>query len=167
MLPESESDFRLVNTRTYSTIGRLRESHRFLRGLCAWMCFKTKYLEIERPPRFAGESKSPTMSFFGVFGVVSKAILAQSAQLLAWISNLGLSLSALSIFSLFQMIMFWDIFRVPFAGFGSSICVMALGFSWIMFAIGILTQYLGLIFEEVKHRPLYLVIEISNGLEIH
>jgi glycosyltransferase involved in cell wall biosynthesis len=167
MLPESVSDFRLVNKRTYSAIRRLRESHRFLRGLGAWVGFKTTHIEIERPPRFAGESKWLGMSFFRVVGVASKSILAYSAQPLAWVSIVGLSMSALSIFGLFLLVIFWVIFGVPFAGFGSLIGVIVLGFSLTMFAIGILAQYLGLIYEEVKQRPLYLVTETSKGLEIH
>ena len=167
LLPESVSDFRLVNKRTYTAIRRLRESHRFLRGLGAWVGFKTTHIEIERPPRFAGESKWLGMSFFRVFGVASKSILAYSAQPLAWISILGLSMSTMSIIGLFLLIIFWVVFGVPFAGFGSLIGVMVLGFSLVMFAIGILAQYLGLIYEEVKRRPLYLVTETSNGLEIH
>jgi dolichol-phosphate mannosyltransferase len=167
MLPESVSDFRLVNKRTYAAIRRLRESHRFLRGIGAWVGFKTSQIEIERPPRFAGESKWLGMSFFRVVGVASKSILAYSAQPLAWVSFLGLSMSALSIFSLFLLIIFWVVFGVPFAGFGSLIGVMVLGFSLTMFAIGILAQYLGLIYEEVKQRPLYLVTETSRHLEIH
>jgi len=167
MLPESVSDFRLVNKRTYTAIRRLRESHRFLRGIGAWVGFKTSQIEIERPPRFAGESKWLGMSFFRVVGVASKSILAYSAQPLAWVSFLGLSMSVLSIFSLFLLIIFWVVFGVPFAGFGSLIGVMVLGFSLTMFAIGILAQYLGLIYEEVKQRPLYLVTETSRHLEIH
>ena len=167
MLPESVSDFRLVNKRTYSAIRRLRESHRFLRGLGAWVGFKTTYIEIERPPRFAGESKWLGMSFFRVIGVASKSILAYSAQPLAWVSIVGLSMSVLSIFGLFLLVIFWIAFGVPFAGFGTLIGVIVLGFSFTMFAIGILAQYLGLIYEEVKQRPLYLVTETSKGLEIH
>jgi dolichol-phosphate mannosyltransferase len=107
------------------------------------------------------------MSFFRVVGVASKSILGYSAQPLAWVSFLGLSMSVLSIFSLFLLIIFWVVFGVPFAGFGSLIGVMVLGFSLTMFAIGILAQYLGLIYEEVKQRPLYLVTETSRHLEIH
>jgi polyisoprenyl-phosphate glycosyltransferase len=167
MLPESVSDFRLVNKRTYTAIRRLRESHRFLRGIGAWVGFKTSHIEIERPPRFAGESKWLGMSFFRVVGVASKSILAYSAQPLAWVSFLGLFMSVLSILALLLLIVFWVVFGVPFAGFGSLIGVMVLGFSLTMFAIGILAQYLGLIYEEVKQRPLYLVTESSGHLEIH
>lgn len=164
MLPESVSDFRLVNKRTYEAIRRLRESHRFLRGLGAWVGFRTSHIEIERPPRFAGESKWLGMSFFRVVGVASKSILAYSAQPLAWVSILGLSMSILSIFGLFLLVIFWIVFGVPFAGFGSLVGVVVLGFSLTMFSIGILAQYLGLIYEEVKQRPLYLVTETSTLL---
>jgi dolichol-phosphate mannosyltransferase len=167
MLPESVSDFRLVNKRTYSAIRRLRESHRFLRGLGAWVGFKTTHIEITRPPRFAGESKWLGMSFFKVVGVASRSIMAYSAQPLAWVSVLGLSMSIISIFSLFLLVFLWIAFGVPFAGFGSLIGVIVLGFSITMFSIGILAQYLGLIYEEVKQRPLYLVTETSRPLEIH
>jgi dolichol-phosphate mannosyltransferase len=167
MLPESVSDFRLVNKRTYSAIRRLRESHRFLRGLGAWVGFKTTHIEIERPPRFAGESKWLGMSFFRVVGVASRSILAYSAQPLAWVSVLGLSLSILSIFGLSVLAIFWILFGVPFAGFGTLVGVVVLGFSLTMLCIGILAQYMGLIYEEVKHRPLYIVTETSKPLEIH
>ena len=164
MLPESVSDFRLLNRRTYSAIRQLRESHRFLRGLGAWVGFNTTYIEIERPPRFAGSSKWLGMSFFRVIGVASKSILAYSAQPLAWVSVLGLTLSILSILGLIALAIFWVFFGVPFAGFGSLIGVTVLGFSLTMLCIGILAQYMGLIYEEVKRRPLYLVTETSQPL---
>jgi dolichol-phosphate mannosyltransferase len=167
MLPESVSDFRLVNKRTYSAIRQLRESHRFLRGLGAWVGFRTTQIEIERPPRFAGESKWLGMSFFKVIGLASKSILAYSAQPLAWVSALGLIMSIFSILSLIILAIFWISIGVPFAGFGSLIGVSVLGFSLIMLCIGILAQYIGLIYEEVKQRPLYLVTETSKPLQIH
>jgi dolichol-phosphate mannosyltransferase len=167
MLPESVSDFRLVNKRTYTAIRRLRESHRFLRGIGAWVGFKTTHIEIDRPPRFAGESKWLGMSFFRVVGVASKSILAYSAQPLAWVSVLGLSMSVFSILGLIVLSIFWIVFGVPFAGFGTLVGVIVLGFSLTMLCIGILAQYLGLIYEEVKQRPLYIVTETTNPLEIH
>ena len=167
MLPESVSDFRLLNRRTYSAIRQLRESHRFLRGLGAWVGFKTTHIEIERPPRFAGRSKWLGMSIFRVVGIASKSILAYSAQPLAWVSVLGLTLSIISIIGLVALAAFWILYGVPFAGFGSLIGVMVLGFSLTMLCIGILAQYVGLIYEEVKRRPLYLVTETSKPLQIH
>jgi hypothetical protein len=112
MLPESVSDFRLLNRRTYSAIRQLRESHRFLRGLGAWVGFKTTHIEIERPPRFAGRSKWLGMSIFRVVGIASKSILAYSAQPLAWVSVLGLTLSIISVIGLVALAAFWILFGV-------------------------------------------------------
>jgi dolichol-phosphate mannosyltransferase len=159
MLPESVSDFRLVNKRTYEAIRRMRESHRFLRGLGAWVGFKTTYIEMERPERFAGESKWLGMSIFGVIAQASRSILAYSAKPLAWVSALGITLSIGSIVIMSGLAVFWIIQGVPFAGFGSLIGVTVLGFSLTMLCIGVLAQYLGLIYEEVKNRPLYLITE--------
>lgn len=167
MLPESVSDFRLLNRRTYSAIRQLRESHRFLRGLGAWVGFNTTYIDIERPPRFAGKSKWLGMSIFRIVGIASKSILAYSAVPLAWVSVLGLALSVISIIGLIVLASFWLLFGVPFAGFGSLIGVTVLGFSLTMLCIGILAQYVGLIYEEVKRRPLYLITETSKPLQVH
>jgi dolichol-phosphate mannosyltransferase len=167
LLPESVSDFRLVNRRTYVAIRRLRESHRFLRGIGAWVGFRTSVIEIDRPVRFAGESKWLGMSFFAVLGIASRSILAYSAKPLAWLSILGISMSVVSVVSLILLVIYWLTFGVPFAGFGSLITVIIFGFSLIMLSIGILAQYLGLVYEEVKQRPLYLVTEMTQPLEIH
>jgi dolichol-phosphate mannosyltransferase len=93
--------------------------------------------------------------------------LAYSAKPLAWVSVLGLSLSVFSILGLILLAVFWLVFGVPFAGFGSLIGVVVLGFSLTMLCMGILAQYVGLIYEEVKRRPLYLITETSKPLEIH
>ena len=162
MLPESVSDFRLVNRRTYEAIRRLRESHRFLRGLGAWVGFKTTNIEMERPPRFAGESKWMGMSTFGITTQAIRSIFAYSSTPLTWISSLGIFLSIGSIMAIVGLAIFWLVSGVPFPGFGSIIGVIVLGFSITMLCIGILAQYLGLIYEEVKNRPLYLVTEESK-----
>ncbi len=159
MLPESVSDFRLVNKSTYEAIRRLRESHRFLRGLSSWVGFKTTEIELERPPRFAGESKWLGVSLFGVIAYASRSILAYSATPLLWVSALGILLSIFSFVSVVGLAIFWLISGVPFAGFGSIISLIFLGFSLTMLGIGILAQYVGLVYEEVKQRPLYIVAE--------
>ncbi|MEI9907406.1 MAG: hypothetical protein WDO06_05465 [Actinomycetota bacterium] len=155
------SDFRLVNKKTYEAIRRLRENHRFLRGLGSWVGFKTTEIELERPARFAGESKWLGMSLFAVIAHASRSILAYSATPLLWVSVLGIFLSIFSVFAVFGLAIFWIISGVPFAGFGSIISLIFLGFSLTMLCIGILAQYLGLIYEEVKQRPLYILTETT------
>ena len=162
MLPESVSDFRLVNKRTYQAIRRLRESHRFLRGIGSWVGFKTEYIEIDRPERFGGESKWINMSIIKIIGQASRSIFAYSATPLMFISTLGVFLSVISFIGVVISSVFWITNSVPFAGYGSIIGLVALGFSLTMMSIGILAQYVGLIYEEVKQRPLYIVSERNN-----
>lgn len=162
MLPESVSDFRLVNKRTYQAIRRLRESHRFLRGIGSWVGFKTEYIEIDRPERFGGESKWVNMSIIKIIGQASRSIFAYSATPLMFISTLGVFLSVISFIGVVVSSVFWITNSVPFAGYGSIIGLVALGFSLTMMSIGTLAQYVGLIYEEVKQRPLYIVSERNN-----
>ena len=162
MLPESVSDFRLLDRRTYSAIKTLRESHRFMRGLSSWVGFKTTHIEIERPPRFAGESKFMKISLIGAIAQASRSILAYSATPLLWVSISGFVLSAFSILGILFMSIIWLTSGVPFAGFGTIVGLICLGFSLTMLCIGVLAQYLGLIYEEVKQRPLYIISEQIN-----
>ena len=162
MLPNSVSDFRLVNRKTYEAIRLLRESHRFLRGIGAWVGFKTAVIDMERPVRFAGRSKWLGISLTKVISQASKSIFAYSAVPLSWLANIGIFLSLFSLFGVFISAVFWFIGGVPFAGFGTIIGLIALGFSITMTSIGILAQYVGLIYEEVKQRPLYLIKEKIN-----
>ena len=163
MLPKSVSDFRLVNRKTYSAIRSLRESHRFLRGLGAWVGFKTIEIEIERPPRFAGESKWLGISLFRAISSAGRSILAYSAAPLVWVSIMGLFLSIFSAISVVILAFFWIVSGVPFAGYGSIVAIISLSFSLTMLGLGIVAQYVGLIYEEVKQRPLYLVTEKTTN----
>jgi dolichol-phosphate mannosyltransferase len=80
------------------------------------------------------------------------------------LSALGITLSIGSIVIMSGLAVFWIIQGVPFAGFGSLIGVTILGFSLTMLCIGVLAQYMGLMYEEVKQRPLYLVTESTNSI---
>jgi dolichol-phosphate mannosyltransferase len=159
MLPESVSDFRLVSRNCYESIRSLRESHRFLRGLGSWVGFKTTYIEIERPPRFAGESKWLGTSLIKVIVHGFQSIFAYSTLPLAWVSIFGVFSSLLSVTSLFGLTASWIFFGVPFAGFGSIVAAIVLCFSVTILVLGVIAQYIALIYEEVKRRPLYIVSE--------
>ena len=157
MLPESVSDFRLVSKPCYEAIRSMRESHRFLRGLGSWVGFKTSQIEIERPPRFAGESKWLGISLVKVIVHGFQSIFAYSTLPLAWVSIFGVVASMGSIILLGIMAALWFILGVPFAGFGSIVATILLCFSVTILVLGIIAQYLGLIYEEVKRRPLYII----------
>ncbi len=167
MLPESVSDFRLLNKPTYSALRQLRESHRFIRGLAAWVGFKTAVIELPRETRFAGSSKWLGVSIFQVITHSIRSIFAFSSKPLIWVSFVGIILSAASVILIFALSFFWIFSGVPFPGFGSLMAIIFLGFAITMFCIGILAQYLGLIYEEVKGRPLYIIAETTNREDLN
>jgi len=166
MLPEMVSDFRLLSRSAYENIRQMRESHRFLRGLGAWVGFQTTQIEIERPPRFAGQSKWLGSSLISVINHGIKSIYSHSSKPLIWVAYLGAGLSGISLIFVFIMSLIWIFGTPPFAGFGTIVGLIALGFSLTIFCIGILAQYMGLIFDEVKQRPLYIISEKTNFDEL-
>jgi len=163
MIPRGVSDFRLLSRPAYLAARRLQERHRFLRGLLAWTGFKTSVVEIERPERFAGESKFMRVRLGSVIRWASIAILAHTSAPLHFLSSFGLFLSAVSFFITIVSSIYWLLSGVPFAGFGTIIGIVLLGFSLTMLAIGVIAQYIALIYDEVKARPHYIVAERTDN----
>lgn len=165
MLPKSVSDFRLVSRKCYEAIRSLRESHRFLRGLGSWVGFETTFIEIKRPPRFAGVSKWLGVSLIRSILLGFQGIFAYSTLPLAWVSIFGVFMSLVSVLSLIGLTISWIVFGVPFAGFGSIVAAIVLCFSITILILGVIAQYISLIYEEVKRRPLYLVAEVVSDTQ--
>jgi dolichol-phosphate mannosyltransferase len=166
MLPRNVSDFRLLTRVAYESARKLREQNRFLRGLIAWTGFNSSYIEIERPRRFGGDSKFLEIKLSRVIHWAVKAILAHTSAPLLWISLIGIFSGLLSATATIVLSVLWFAFGVPFAGFGTIVGVATLGFSLVLFSLGIMSQYLALIYDEVKQRPLYLVQEHTNVLDL-
>lgn len=163
LIPKSVSDFRLLSKNVYVNVRSLRESHRFMRGISSWVGFKTTFVEVARPPRFAGDSKWLGKSLYSVVTTASRTIFAFSIKPLVLLSSIGVLLSAVSILGLLLSIIGWLLVGVPFAGFGVIVSLAVLAFSVTILALGIIAQYLGLIYEEVKRRPLYVIAEEINS----
>ncbi|MEA2306235.1 MAG: polyisoprenyl-phosphate glycosyltransferase [Solirubrobacteraceae bacterium] len=153
-IPRNVSDFRLIDRRVVDTINAMEERNRFMRGLFSWVGFKTTGVEHRRLPRHGGESKAYT---FGVLGFAVRGILAHSYVPLRIISGLGIALSGLSLLSLVALTLRFFLVGVPFPGFGTLICVMILLFGMLFSILGVVAEYIGLIYEEVKQRPNFVV----------
>lgn len=153
-IPRNASDFRLVDRKVYEVVRSMEERNRFVRGLFAWVGFKTIGVKAERPERFGGESKADSLK---VIDLAFKGIFAHSYVPLKLISVVGLIMSVLSLGSLIPLAVIWVVYGVPFAGFGSLVAIMLLLLSLVMLMLGILSEYVGLIYEEVKGRPNFVV----------
>ena len=158
-IPKNVSDFRFLDRKAYSALKKMHEKNRFMRGLSAWIGFKSVGIVIERPPRFAGKSKAFTWK---VIDFAFEGILAYSDKPLLLITISGIVLSLISFLSLFGLTIFWLVRGVPFPRFGSLIALIILVWGGIALMIGILSEYVGLIYEEVKSRPNYIISDSIN-----
>lgn len=160
-VPKNVSDFRLVDRRVYSVINTMQERNRFMRGLFAWVGFRSTGIEAERAPREAGVSGAHT---FKVIDLALKGVMAHSYVPLKIISVFGLALSGLAAVALVVLAISWIAFGVPFPGFGTIVALILLLFGIVFTMLGILAEYIGLIYEEVKQRPNF-VVSHRYGLE--
>ena len=158
-IPRNASDYRLVDRKVYETVRSMDERNRFVRGLFAWVGFKSVGIEAERPPRFGGESKAYSLQ---VIDLAFKGIFAHSYVPLKFITVTGIAMSALSFLATVTLAVCWVLFGVPFAGFGTLISVSLLAFGLLAFMVGLLAEYLGLVYEEVKGRPNFIVRKTLN-----
>lgn len=156
VMPKNVSDFRLVDKKVYRTINGMEERNRYLRGLFVWAGFKSIGIEFERAPRFAGRSKAYTSQ---VIELALKGIFAYSYVPIKLITIMGITISSVSFLLLVGIIakvLWWG---VPFPGFGTIMAVMLLMFGFAFTALGVIAEYVGLIYEEVKQRPNFIVSE--------
>ena len=155
-IPKNVSDFRLLDRKVYEAVRGMNERNRFVRGLVAWVGFRSVGVEAERPERFGGESKAHSLK---VIDLAFKGIFSHSYIPLKLITMTGVALSLISFVSLLVWMIVWITSGVPFAGFGTIVSLAVLAFGTLTFMLGIIAEYLGLIYEEVKGRPNFIVAE--------
>lgn len=155
-IPVDTGDFRLIDRRALDSILSLRESNRFLRGLFTWVGFRQVPVHYVRQERYAGETKYPLrkMVRFAFDGITSFS--AAPLQIAIWLGLISATMAF--IYGLRVFYQGWMGYTVP--GWASTtVSVLFLGGIQLL-TIGLLGEYIGRIFDEVKRRPLYLVREI-------
>ena len=148
------SDFRLMDRIAVDAFKQYRERARFIRGLVNTLGFKVSVLEFVAPPRFAGHSKFnlKKMLHFALDGITAFSNLP-----LRWSLYIGLFCGLCSILLLGHVFFVKFVTNDAVPGWATTtVCVLFLGGIQLV-GIGILGEYIGRIFEEIKHRPLYLV----------
>jgi dolichol-phosphate mannosyltransferase len=158
-MPKNASDFRLVDRKVYEAVRNMNERNRFMRGLFAWVGFKSIGVDMVRAPRFGGVSNAHTKV---VLELALRGVLSNSRKLLRLISYFGIGLSLISFFTVIPMGIVWFTVGVPFAGFGTIVALILLGIGLQSLMIGILSEYVGLIYEESKARPNFIISEKHN-----
>lgn len=153
-IPRNASDYRLVDRKVYEAVRGMDERNRFVRGLFAWVGFNSTGVEAVRPERFGGESKAYSLK---VIDLAFKGIFSHSYVPLKIITLTGVGLSAVSVIAFAVCMVSWVVVGVPFAGFGTLVSLVLMVFGILTFMLGLIAEYVGLIYEEVKQRPNFVV----------
>jgi len=158
-VPLDTGDFRLMSRRVVVALRELRETHRFVRGMVAWVGFKQTAVLYDRPGRFAGETKYPfrKMLRFAIDGITSFSVLP-----LRFATYLGMVISLLSVGVAIWALVARFILHATVAGWTAEVVIVSLLAAVQLLMIGILGEYIGRIYEEVKKRPLYVVGDRVN-----
>jgi len=159
-IPPNARDFRLIDRRICKQLLEMDENIWFLRGLVAWTGFRSIGIEFDQPPRFGGESKAAT---FQIVEFAIKAIFAHSLAPLRLIPLLGLALTSGSFLALIGIGINSFVNGVPFPGFGTIVALLLLLFGVLFCLMSVIGIYIGLIFEQVRRRPAYVIRDLHGG----
>ena len=153
-IPEDVGDFRLFSRRAGDALKQLREQHRFMKGLFAWIGFSQKAVFYRRAPRYGGKTK---WNYWGLWNFALEGITSFTIAPLKIATYLGLFIALASFiyagFIIFRTLVVGN----PVAGYPSvMVTILFLGAVQLI-AIGIIGEYLGRMFDEIKQRPLYVL----------
>jgi dolichol-phosphate mannosyltransferase len=160
-VPRNVSDFRLVDRRAYEALNSMQERNRMMRTMWGWIGFRSTGVPHERPPRHAGKS---TYAFFRNVRFALNGIVASSIAPLKVIPLFGAGLSIVSFLTLVVLTIDWMFFGVPFAGYGTIVALMLFMFGMLFLFLGIVSEYVGLIYLEVRRRPSF-ILSAEHGFE--
>jgi len=173
-IPLDSGDFCVMNRRAVAAVNALPERRRFVRGLRSWVGFRQFGLTYERHARLAGE---PKYTFAKLVNLALDGIINFSSKPLRLIALLGIGLGSASIlvglFVLTQYITDWTIWGYnprESKGWTSTILTILFLASVQLFCLGIIGEYLGRMFEEIKQRPVYVVgktVNVQPGVGRH
>jgi glycosyltransferase involved in cell wall biosynthesis len=153
-IPADAGDFRLLSRRAVDALCGIRERHRFMKGLFAWIGYRQVPLSYEADPRFAGVSK---WNYWKLWNFSIEGITSFSIGPLKVATYIGLLVAVLAIIYGIYTVIRTIIFGNPVPGFPTLlVTILFLGGLQLIF-LGIVGEYLGRTFNEVKQRPLYLV----------
>jgi glycosyltransferase involved in cell wall biosynthesis len=153
-IPRNTGDFRLMDRKVVNALSQLPERTRFMKGLFAWVGFKQTAIYYEREPRRAGQSK---WNYWRLWNFAIDGITSFSTLPLKMWSYIGLFLSFMSMCYATFLIVRTLLLGIELPGYASMMVVILFIGGIQLITLGVIGEYLGRIYIEVKHRPLYLI----------
>lgn len=160
-IPKDTGDFRLLSRDALDALLKLREKHRYMKGLFAWVGYSQVEITYERDERYAGNTK---WGFWGLVNLAFEGLTSFSVLPLRLASMVGvLSAFIALIFGtiiIFKKFLYGD----PVAGYPSLVVLITFIGGIQLLALGVIGEYLGRVFNETKNRPLYLVKDMQQSI---
>jgi polyisoprenyl-phosphate glycosyltransferase len=157
-VPLETGDFRLTSRRVVLALRELKEAHRFVRGMVAWIGFRQAEVVYTRAPRAAGASK---VSSLGRLAVAASNVFALSTMPLRLASKVGFVMGLLSVFAGLWALLA-HLFGGTAPGWSSTFTLIAFVASIQLFLGGLIGEYVARVYEAVKARPTYIAQELVN-----
>jgi glycosyltransferase involved in cell wall biosynthesis len=158
-IPLDAGDFRLMSRRALNALLAMPEQARFIRGMVAWIGFKQMPFAYDRDERFAGETKYPLRK---MMRFALDALTGFSSAPLKLASHAGLTLSIGSLLIIIYITYAWAAGR-NIQGWTSLMLVVVVLGAVQMFVLALMGEYIGRLYNEAKHRPLYIVQEVAGS----
>lgn len=159
-IPADTGDFRLLSRPVLDALKMLPERRRFMKGLFAWVGFRTTNIYYHREPRYAGKT---TWNYWRLWNFAVEGITSFSQVPLQLAAHLGLAVSGLAFLYAIYMIIGTLAFGNPVKGYPSMMVTLLFLGGVQLIALGVIGEYLGRIYEEAKGRPVYLVRSTSSN----
>jgi glycosyltransferase involved in cell wall biosynthesis len=153
-LPPDTGDFRLMSRRVVDAVRQLREQHRFMKGVFAWVGFPSCAVPYERAPRHAGVSK---WNYWRLWNLALEGITSFTVMPLKVATYLGLAVALLAVLYAAEVVVKTLLMGNPVSGYPSLMTVVLFLGGVQLVTLGVIGEYLGRVFNETKQRPLYIV----------
>ena len=153
-IPANTGDFRLMSRRSVDALLQLREQHRFMKGLFAWVGFPSKGIDYRRDPRAAGTTK---FNYWKLWNFALDGLMSFSSWPLRVWSYVGVGVSFIAFLYILKIITQVLFFGIDVPGYASLMSVMLFLGGIQLLSLGIIGEYIGRMFVEVKQRPVYLI----------
>lgn len=151
-IPRDTGDFRLLSRRAVQALRQLREQHRFMKGLFAWIGYPSIAVEYDRDPRMAGQTK---FNYWKLWNFAIEGITSFTIAPLKMATYFGLAVALAAFVAIVAIIVKTVLFGDPVKGYPSLMSVVLFLGGIQLLALGALGEYIGRMFNETKGRPLY------------
>ena len=158
-IPLDTGDFRLLDRKVVDVMNSMREHHRFLRGMSSWVGFKQTGVQYHRAARFAGETHYPLKKMLKLASTAITGFSTVPLQLAMYLGFISAGLSFLAIPVVFIARLFT---ASAYLGQATTLIVVLFLGGIQLISLGILGEYIGRLYDEVRGRPLYVVREAPD-----